>query len=31
MKSYILFNKLFCDPIDAAFQMICWLKENKKL
>ena len=20
-----------CDPIDAAFEMICWLKENKKI
>ena len=20
-----------CDPIDAAFEMICWLKENNKL
>ena len=20
-----------CDPIDAAFEMICWLKENEKI
>lgn len=21
----------YCDPIDAAFDMVCWLLENKKL
>lgn len=20
-----------CDPIDATFEMVCWLKENKKI
>ena len=20
-----------CDPIDAAFEMVCWLKENEKI
>ena len=30
-RSSIYITEWYDDPIDAAFEMICWLLENKKL
>ena len=30
-RSSIYITEWYDDPLDAAFEMICWLKENKKL
>ena len=28
---YFMFGNMFDNPLDAAFEMICWLLENKKI
>lgn len=30
-RSTIYGTDWYCDPIDAAFDMVCWLLENKKI
>ncbi|MBO7733173.1 MAG: hypothetical protein J6S67_11485 [Methanobrevibacter sp.] len=30
-RSSIYITKWYDDPIDAAFEMVCWLKENEKI
>lgn len=30
-RSSIYYTEWYDDPIDAAFEMICWLKENEKI
>lgn len=30
-RSSIYITEWYNDPIDAAFEMVCWLKENEKL
>jgi hypothetical protein len=30
-RSSIYITKWYNDPIDAAFEMVCWLKENGKI
>jgi len=28
---YFMFGNMFDNPLDAAFEMVCWLKENGKI